>query len=226
MDAPSPAVSLPSRGMLVAVVGPSGAGKDTLIDAVRRHFEGSDLIRIVRRVITRPAEAGGEDHLPATEEEFARLRDSGAFACHWQAHGLFYGIPAAARASVDEGALVIANGSRSALPHFAAAFPRLKVLNITARPEVLAERLAARGRESRDEILRRLDRSSLEVTGDFDVETIDNSGSLEEAEKAIIGFFQGLDTDAGIEEADRRDFASDERMAEIKARFRVPGAAD
>ena len=121
---------------------------------------------------------------------------------------------------------MIANGSRSALPHFAAAFPRLKVLNITARPEVLAERLAARGRESRDEILRRLDRSSLEVTGDFDVETIDNSGSLEEAEKAIIGFFQGLDTDAGIEEADRRDFASDERMAEIKARFRVPGAAD
>ncbi len=181
-------------GLLVAVVGPSGAGKDTLIDAVRRHFHGSDRFHIVRRVITRPAEAGGEDHLPVTRSEFARLRDAGAFACHWQAHGLSYGIPADVRHRVEKGTLVIANGSRSALPHFQTAFPRLKVLNITARPEVLAERLAARGRETREDILRRLDRSSLEVKGDFDVETIDNSGELSTARDAIIAFLerQGL----------------------------------
>lgn len=223
MEGSSPASP---AGLLVAVVGPSGAGKDTLIDAVRRHFAGTETVRIVRRVITRPAEAGGEDHWPATEEEFERLRQTGAFACYWRAHGLSYGIPAEAREQVEAGLLVIANGSRSALPHFRAAFPRLKVLNITARPEVLAERLAARGRESRDEILRRLDRSSLEVEGDFDVVTIDNSGPLEAAEKAIIEFFLCLEIDAGIAEADRGDFASEEAIAAIRARYRRPGAAD
>jgi ribose 1,5-bisphosphokinase len=182
----------PSPGLLVAVVGPSGAGKDTLIAAVARHFSGRGDIHIVRRVITRPAEAGGEDHEPATENGFASLRDEGAFACHWRAHGLSYGIPSEAKRWVERGHLVIANGSRSALPFFARAFPRLVVLNITARPEVLAERLASRGRESREDILARLSRSSLEVAGDFDVKTIDNSGALEDAEAAIIALVERL----------------------------------
>lgn len=178
------------KGLLVAVVGPSGAGKDTLIDIVRQHYADRPGLHVVRRVITRPAEAGGEPHQPATEAEFEALRAAGAFACYWRAHGLLYGIPAEARTLTARGEIVIANGSRSALVHFRNAFPRLKVLNISARPEILAERLAARGRETREDILARLSRSSLAVDGDFDVETIDNSGSLEEASAAILGFFR------------------------------------
>lgn len=175
-----------SSGLLVAVVGPSGAGKDTLIAAVARHFADNPRLTIIRRVITRPAQAGGENHQSATQAEFETLRASGAFACYWQAHGLSYGIPRAAGEAVERGELVIANGSRSALRHFKAAFPRLKVLNITARPDVLAERLSARGRESREDILARLERSSLAVEGDFDVEVLDNSGTLDTAEQQMI----------------------------------------
>lgn len=174
------------HGLMVAVVGPSGAGKDTLMAAVARHFAGSDALHIVRRIITRPAEAGGEDHIPATRAQFDDLCAQGAFACHWQAHGLSYGIPVDASTQVQSGKLVIANGSRSALPSFSRAFPRLMVLNITARPEILAERLATRGRESREDILARLSRGGLGVSGNFTVEEIDNSGDLGEAEAAII----------------------------------------
>ncbi len=179
-------------GLLLAVVGPSGAGKDTLIDAAARHFASHPRLTIARRVITRPAEAGGEDHQTATDEEFEALRASGAFACYWQAHGLSYGIPRTTLDALERGDLVIANGSRSALRYFKAAFPRLKVLNITARPDVLAERLAARGRESREEILARLSRSNLTVEGDFDVVMLDNSGSLEEGERRMITVIAGL----------------------------------
>ena len=90
------------------------------------------------------------------------------------------------------GELVIANGSRSALDRFQAVFARLKVVNITARPEVLAKRLEARGRETRDDILQRLARRSLTLKGDFDVTNIDNSDALETAGHALVALLEAL----------------------------------
>jgi ribose 1,5-bisphosphokinase len=171
---------------MVAVVGPSGAGKDTLLAHAARHFEGRDDVTFVRRVITRDAAAGGEDHDGVSDAEFERLERTGLFAVCWAAHGLRYGIPAETRDAVAQGRLVVANGSRSALPLFKAAYPSLLVINVTARPEVLASRLEARGRESRDDILRRLQRGSLSIAGDYRVLNIDNSGSIDEAGAAMI----------------------------------------
>lgn len=171
---------------MVAVVGPSGAGKDTLMAIAAHFFEGRDDVSFVRRVITRDSSAGGEDHDGVSEDVFEELEKSGRFAVSWGAHGLRYGIPAETRAAVLGGRLVVANGSRSALPRFKAAYPKLVVINITARPDVLAARLASRGRETEDEIRLRLERSSLAVVGDYTVVTIDNSGSVEEAGQAVI----------------------------------------
>jgi alpha-D-ribose 1-methylphosphonate 5-triphosphate diphosphatase len=145
----------PPTGRLVAVVGPSGAGKDALIDAALS--QRPDLLR-VRRVITRPADAGAEDHEAVDEGEFARRLARGDFAFHWQAHGLSYGIPRAALAPLNEGRLVIFNGSRAALAAAQTHDPSIVVVMITARDETLARRLAARGRERRDEIAARLAR--------------------------------------------------------------------
>jgi phosphonate metabolism protein PhnN/1,5-bisphosphokinase (PRPP-forming) len=145
--------------VLVAVVGPSGAGKDTLMAGARARLAEDRQIRFARRVITRPAEAGGEDHLPATEEEFRRLREAGGFALWWQAHGLCYGIPAQDAAAIAQGIVVVANLSRGVLLDAAARFPLL-VLEITAPPPVLAARLAARGRETAEEVMRRLARDA------------------------------------------------------------------
>ena len=50
----------------------------------------------------------------------------------------------------------------------------------------------ARGRESREDVLKRLERSSLTVEGSYDVADIDNSGTLEEAERAIISVLEML----------------------------------
>ena len=173
-------------GRLIVVVGPSGAGKDTLMAYAARQLQGRDDVVFVRRVITRDSEAGGEEHEAVCEADFQQMAETGGFAVSWEAHGLHYGIPADALSEVERGRLVIANGSRSALARFANACPSMTVINITARPEVLAERLEARGRESRKEILRRLQRSSPELSGEFDVVTIDNSGSIEDAGRAMV----------------------------------------
>lgn len=181
-----------AAGTLAVVVGPSGAGKDTLMNLAARHFTGRPDVHFVRRVITRDGDAGNEDHRSVSEADFDAMEQAGGFAVSWEAHGLKYGIPAEVAGELARGNLVIANGSRSALHHFQTAFPRLKVINITARREVLAERLMARGRESREDVLKRLDRSTITFDGSYDVTDIDNSGTLEDAERTIISALEVL----------------------------------
>lgn len=173
-------------GTLVAVVGPSGAGKDSLLALAAQHFRTHADVHFVRRIITRSKDAGGEDHDSVTADDFAKLQKEKQFAVCWQAHGLSYGIPAVVFSQLDRGDLVIVNGSRSTLPDFRSAFPRLQVINITARTEVLAERLEKRGRESKADILSRLERSGFDIPDTFNVATIDNSGDLETAGQALI----------------------------------------
>ncbi|MFS8048311.1 phosphonate metabolism protein/1,5-bisphosphokinase (PRPP-forming) PhnN [Rhizobium sp. BR 314] len=185
-------LSSATAGVLAVVVGPSGAGKDTLMNLAARHFAGRPDVHFVRRVITRTVDAGNENHRSVSDADFDAMKQAGAFAVSWEAHGLKYGIPDEVADELARGNLVIANGSRSALPHFQTAFPRLKVINITARREVLAERLMARGRESREDVLKRLERSTLAVQDGYDVTDIDNSGTLEEAETAIISALEAL----------------------------------
>lgn len=146
--------------MLVAVVGPSGAGKDTLIAGARARIgPGDGRFRFVRRVITRPASASGEDHEPSDRDAFLRRREAGGFALWWEAHGLLYGIPSDIQADSAAGRCVVANLSRGVLLEANACFPLL-VLEITAPPEVLAARLAARGREDPGAVAERLFREA------------------------------------------------------------------
>ncbi len=166
--------------MLVLVVGPSGAGKDTLLGMAREALTRDDRVRFVRRVITRPAEAGGEDHEPISESAFAAR----SFALQWQAHGLRYGIPADITDDLLRGKAVVANVSRSVIVEAAERYPT-RVIEITASPHVLAQRLAARGRETEDDIAKRLART-VAMPKHIPVETIVNDRTLSEAADQFI----------------------------------------
>ena len=172
---------------LFAIVGPSGVGKDTLMEAAR---EADPSIVLVRRVITRPSTSGGEDFAGVTRDEFAGLKGKGAFALDWEAHGLAYGIPADIQADLAAGHTVLFNGSRAMLAEAAEAFPGMRVIHVTARPDVLSERLRARGRETEDDIRARLDRAALPLPEGLDVVEIDNSGRIEDAVAALLRIVQ------------------------------------
>ncbi len=165
-----------TAGRMIAVVGPSGGGKDSLIAgaiAVR-----PDLIW-VKRVITRPTEAGGEPYEGVSAAEFARRKTAGLFALDWRAHGLCYGIPASARDDLQRGRDVIFNGSRAELVAALAEFPNLLVVLVTASPAVLAARLAARGREAEADIAERLSRGTFEMPASIAAQVIENNDTLE-----------------------------------------------
>lgn len=163
-------------GRLFIVVGPSGAGKDTLIAGAKALHPD---LHWARRVITRAEVSGGEPFEGVSLAEFDRRCDAGEFALHWQAHGLSYGVPRAEIAPRDKGCDVMINGSRGAMAAALQAFPDLTVLRISAPSHILAERLAARGRESKEDILARLARASYELDAGIAVIDIANDASPE-----------------------------------------------
>jgi len=121
-------------GCLVLVVGPSGAGKDTLIAAAKAALRGNPRVVFPRRIITRSAVAALEDHESVSVEQFARMRAAGAFALDWQAHGLSYGLPATLLTDLRDGRIVVVNGSRAMVAEAGRRFAELRVLLIEAAP--------------------------------------------------------------------------------------------
>ncbi|TIU50532.1 MAG: phosphonate metabolism protein/1,5-bisphosphokinase (PRPP-forming) PhnN [Mesorhizobium sp.] len=169
------------HGVFVAVVGPSGAGKDTVIGYAKALFADEKQLEFVRRVITRPSDAASEDHDTLADAAFAEAEADGAFAISWEAHGLRYGLPADVDWSVSNGHVAVANVSRAVIPTLRERYANLAIVEITASPQVLAERLAMRGRESRGEVLARLARSASVTLSGPGVTSIDNSGPREVA---------------------------------------------
>lgn len=174
-----PAAPHAPAGRLVAVVGPSGAGKDTLMRAVA---QSCPALALVRRVITRPPDPGGEDYLSVTPAEFAAMRAAGAFLLDWHAHGLDYGVP---RFPPGQG-IALVNLSRAVLTQAARMIPGLRVIHVTARPEILAARLAARGREDPASVAARLARPDPPLPPGLPVSRIDNSSTLDCAVRAFL----------------------------------------
>jgi ribose 1,5-bisphosphokinase len=165
-------------GRLVLVVGPSGAGKDTLIDAARARLAGAGEVVFPNRVVTRPPSAS-EANSEVDAATFAALAAGGGFALSWAAHGHHYGIPAAIDHLLIEGRTVVCNVSRGVVAAARLRYEAVVVVEITAPAAVLAARVAARGRTSDGDAALRVARL-VETTSPADV-TIVNSGSVDEA---------------------------------------------
>ena len=173
-------------GALVLVVGPSGAGKDTLMAAARAQLAGDANIVFARRVITRDAIAQLEDHDSIDLAGFKAARDRGDYALHWEAHGLCYVVPAAIDDEIAQGRTVVMNGSRRMIGDAQARYPRSMVVLVTADPAVRAKRLAGRGRETEAQIANRLAHEGAPVPSGIETVRIDNSGDLNTAATALV----------------------------------------
>ena len=179
------------RGRLFCVLGPSGVGKDTLIRAAVAARPG---LYWARRVITRPERPEGEPYEGVSPARFERRLAAGEFAVHWRAHGLSYGVARRELEMRAQSRDVIFNGSRKALDTIRAALPEVRILHLTARPETLALRLAARGRETGDEIAGRLDRPVAPLPPEPGVTEICNDGALD---RALAAMLAALDSQTG-----------------------------
>lgn len=179
-------------GRLVLVVGPSGAGKDTLIAAAKSALAGDEHYVFPRRIITRQAVAEAEDHESVSPAQFGEMLAAGAFALDWEAHGLRYGLPASLNQDLAAGRVVVVNGSRAAVKEARQRFAALTVLLIDAAPDVRAARLAGRGRETAGQVAERLRR---EVPDPLPgAVRVDNSGKLADGVASFLSTLRGTGT--------------------------------
>ncbi|MGO1508423.1 MAG: phosphonate metabolism protein/1,5-bisphosphokinase (PRPP-forming) PhnN [Microbacteriaceae bacterium] len=176
-------------GAFVAVVGPSGAGKDSVIGSARALVSGSGFL-FPRRTITRPAGAG-EDHEPIGEAEFARIEQAGGFCLSWRAHGLAYGVPTAVADAVRDGDIAVVNVSRGVLPVLDDHFECAAAVRVTVSDVERRARLAARGRETTAAADARMNRADPAPGSPVDLEIV-NDRSIEQAGAALAAFLTGI----------------------------------
>ncbi|MET4070698.1 ribose 1,5-bisphosphokinase [Bradyrhizobium sp. S3.2.6] len=164
-------------GRLVLVVGPSGAGKDTLLRLAQAACVDDHDIVFPRRIVTRESSAD-EDNMAMSPDEFRGAREHGDFAVHWDAHGHSYALPLEINDDIRAGRAVVANVSRTVIGTLRQVYANVVVVAITAPPDVLAQRLAARARHSDGNLAERLARGVDEASANADV-TILNAGSAD-----------------------------------------------
>lgn len=178
---------------LIYVCGPSGAGKDTLLQWLRQHLPAGLPVHWARRTITRPATADAEDYEGVTAEGFAALSDQGTLGLQWEANRLRYGIRQAELAPLAGGDWVVVNGSRAHLPQAATQYPGLVAVHLTASPGTLRQRLQARGRETPEVIEERVRRAvAFTPPAGTTVIEVRNDGTVEAAGQALLAGLRAL----------------------------------
>jgi ribose 1,5-bisphosphokinase len=185
---------------LFYLIGASGSGKDTLLRCVQARIHPEAPIRFVKRYITRPSDQDSENHVGVTEREFENLLRNGRFAMHWTSHGLRYGIGIEISRWLEDGLDVVLNGSREYFREAARMYPTIIPVLISVSDKLLRERLLKRGRESPEEIERRLARvhAFSEAAEHPRLITIDNNGPLEEACGKLISIFSSSGSLQGL----------------------------
>ena len=189
-DAQAVAIEAPMAigpGRLVLVVGPSGAGKDTLLGLAKAACAEDGGIVFPRRVVTREA-SSSEDNAQLGADEFREALARGDFAMHWEAHGHSYGLPRAIDDDIRAGRSVVVNASRTVIDAARHGYANVTVIAITAPPEVLAERLKMRARSSDGKVEQRLSRTVDTAAPDI---TILNVGRPEDHARRLARAIRG-----------------------------------
>ena len=179
------------EGTLFYVIGPSGSGKDSLMNYARQQIDGNGAVLFAHRYITRPVDAGGENHVELSVAEFVKRRELGLFALDWQSHQNFYGIGSEIVQWMSAGANVVVNGSREYLPTASERFPAMRVVLIEVSPDVLRQRLTDRGRETPEEINARIERNlQIPPVGHPHLIVLNNDAPLAESGARLVALLK------------------------------------
>lgn len=170
------------------IIGSSGAGKDSLINYLQNTMPQDTALKFVQRYITRPADAGGENHMAISKTDFLIMKQQNNFAMDWFSHETYYGISIEINHWLSTNYNVIMNGSRGYLQEALIKYPNMVPVLISVDPLILSERLFSRGRENYKQIQQRVAQAiRLENSVSHPhLEIIENNGELKMAGTELL----------------------------------------
>ena len=172
-------------GLLFVVSGPSGAGKDTLLEALRGQ---APRLRYSISSTTRPPREGeieGDHYFFVPAEEFERQREAGELLEWREYNGNLYGTPRDyIERNVSQGYDVIMKPEVNGALAVKAAYPdAILIFLVPDRFSLLRERLLARRTETNEEIARRLEiaQQEMKFIRSFDYIVVNEQGRPDRA---------------------------------------------
>ena len=173
--------------LLVIISGPSGVGKDTIIDALRARDpkEGGDYHYVVTCTTRspRPGEIPDVSYHFLTRDEFHALRDAGELLEANEVHGNWYGTPRrevaqALAAGRDVILKIDVQGARVVKGRIPDA---LLVFIVPPSMEALFQRLRSRATETANELELRQRNAAIELArqGDYDQVVTNETGEVD-----------------------------------------------
>jgi guanylate kinase len=177
--------------MLVIISGPSGVGKDTIIEALRRREHDPEYHYVVTCTTRdkRPGEANGVDYWFLDRETFAAQRAAGEFLEANEVHGNWYGTPRSqVREALAEGRDVILKIDVQGAQVVKEKIPgALLIFLIPPSLEDLFQRLLSRATETADELEIRQRNAAIELARqeDYDYVVTNETGEVERTAERI-----------------------------------------
>ena len=177
--------------MLVIISGPSGVGKDTIIDALRRRPRDPDYHYVVTCTTReqRPGEVDGVSYQFLSTEAFLELRDGGGLLEANEVHGHWYGTPRGqVREALAAGHDVILKIDVQGAQQVKERVPNaLLVFVVPPSLETLFRRLRSRATESADQLELRQRNAAIELARqeDYDYVVTNDDGQVERTAERI-----------------------------------------
>lgn len=141
------------------IMGPSGAGKDSVLEAVSAHF-AEEVSRPARYISRALVVKDAEQHNVITTPIFNEFVDKACFSLYWEANGFHYGYDKQWLLDLEMGKIVLLNGSRSYWPQAQKKYgDKLYPIYLDLSVESQEARLKGRGRESYADIAERIARN-------------------------------------------------------------------
>lgn len=176
---------------LVIISGPSGVGKDTIIDALRERPRDPDYHYVVTCTTRapRPGEVDGVSYHFLDRAAFLAMRDSGGLLEANEVHGNWYGTPRAevADALVAGHDVILKIDVQGAQQVKERVEEALLVFIVPPSLETLFARLRARATETADELEVRQRNAAIELARqeDYDHVVVNETGQVERTAETI-----------------------------------------
>lgn len=178
------------RPRLYVISGPSGVGKDTIIDNLRPRLPDFYFAVTATTRPRRPGEIDGVHYFFMTEDEFSRHLDDGEFIEHAEVYGNWYGVPKGGiRAALREGRNAIVKVDvQGAATIRALSDEAIMIFLMPTSIEELTRRLWTRKTDARDALLHRINTAANELSrvGEFDYRVFNEEGHVDRALDDIL----------------------------------------